>query len=131
MAYCPNCGSEVEHAIEMLSPVKQEVNAEVEIARINREADVEIARIQASGIRKETEAFVEIAEIEAVADMAETEAKADLLDELMTPPEPEPAEVVVVDPAEGSEPEPEPEPEGEPPAAEPIAASSQRSNAWW
>lgn len=117
--FCPECGQD-HHAGE-----RQETAAldrEVEIARINRKADIEIARIQAGSVRAEADADVDIAEVEAVSGVEAAEAVADALTEIAAPPEPEPAPTIVVEP----EPEPEPEPEIEPEVMPPPEKSERK-----
>ena len=65
MPYCPHCGNETEQLIAVASPVAETVNAEVEIARINAERDIEVAKIGARQDRDWNETRVEVAGIEA------------------------------------------------------------------
>jgi hypothetical protein len=105
--YCPGCGTklerELEHAAETAeheteSQTEEITDAAVEIARIEANRDVTIAKVQA-GIVEHT------AEVEQAAELAHAEGKAEGLETAIAPPEPPPAEpVVVVD--NNDEPEP-------------------------
>lgn len=123
--YCTGCG-EMHGGEHRESP-------EVAIARINREADVRIAEIQRGQFQQtelEAETEVAVAEIEAAAVVDEATVKAEVLDEILTPPEPEPDPVVVVadetDPAPAEEP-----PSAEPPETPEPPAAEKRGNPWW
>lgn len=120
--YCTGCG-EMHGAEHRETP-------EVAIARINREADVRIAEIQRGEFQKtelEAETEVAVAEIDAAAVVDEATVKAEVLDEILTPPEPEPEPVVVV----ADETAPEEIPDAEPPEADAAPAASKASNPWW
>lgn len=98
--YCAHCGNplpEAEGPAEDVTIVEApEVNsAEVEIAKINADRDIRIARIGAGVV--ESEAVVELAHAEGVAEGLET---------AVAPPEPPPAEPVVVVDNNDEEPEP-------------------------
>lgn len=127
--FCQHCGHELsapeeieEHAAEEAADAAENVaetvsSSEVEIARINADRDVTLARIEKGIMSEMTEAAAE-----------ENAVKAEILDEAMTPPEPEPVPVVVEDaPAE------EPVTEAPPPPAEesPEPAGKRNSNPWW
>jgi hypothetical protein len=122
---CADCG--YEHDGPIVEPVV-EVNpepvaaAEVEIARIQAERDVAVARIEGNVEKGWQEQ--KLTELEArLAGMAETLAA-------LAPPAPEPVPVTVAEP----EPEPVAEPVGTepPPPVEPAAPTSRkRSNPWW
>ncbi len=122
---CPDCGLGHEPAIveePVVVDVEPAADAAVQIAAIEADRDVTIARVHA----KTEEAWQEsrVAELEGrLAGMAETL-------ERLTPPEPEPVPVVIAEP-----PAPEPivaEPVAEPPpVAEPAGKPSKRSNPWW
>lgn len=125
--YCPTCG--VDHHAEpppaetAADELAEVTAAEVRIAEINAQRDVQLAKIGAG-----------IAESETVADLAHAEGvaegQADVIETLAPEPEPEPEPVVIVDPGAGAE--PEPEAEGGPPEAEPVSASPPRAaNPWW
>lgn len=111
MAYCPNCGNEVDHEI---SPEERAIRDAVEIARINADRDIQIARLQARQQREELETAEHVAETEAEAEVgaafAEAEVLATTLEAGVT--EEEPAPVIVDAPAE------EPEDDMVPPEAE-------------
>lgn len=106
MAYCPDCGEQlhdcqVEHPDPAAEAARAETkaaktytDAEVEVARLNADRDIAVAKIQAGIIKDEVV-------VEAVVAEAEAEAVA----ETLAPPEPEPAPIVIEDAGE-SEPEP-------------------------
>lgn len=127
MSFCHNCGAEqpgTAAAAADVAEVAQASSAEVEIARIQADRDVTLARIQAKQAQPELE-----------ADLARAEGKAEVLEEIIAPP-PVPEEPIVVaagDPAADPEPEPEMEvpAEAEPPDAGPAAAVRGPSNPWW
>lgn len=108
-------------------------NPEVEIARIQADRDVRVAELQRGEFNKtelEAETEIKVAEIEAAAAVDEATVKADVLDDILTPPEPEPdpEPVVIVDDPEAAEPEEDtgpPEIEVAPPGA------AKKSNPWW
>ena len=119
MPYCPHCGNEVEVAIPWGMTEDKTVNAEVEIARINREADVEIARINASADRRALETAETIAETEAEAAVEVAAAEAEIIGDAIAesgPPDADPEPVIVqADPVIDDEPAPDdapPETEG-------------------
>lgn len=127
--YCPTCG--IDHHAEPVAEPEPVVvvddtvtPAEVEIARIQAERDVKLAKIQA-GV---TETVVE-------AENSHAEAKAEILDDLLTPePEPEAEPVIVVDAeAEAAPEEPAEEAPPEVDDAEPAAAGNRRDHrsVWW
>ena len=98
--YCPMCGAvhggEAEaEAIAEVAAVEEVSRADVEIARINADRDIRLARINAGVLDQERDAELAHAEgkAEGVVETLETLA-----------PDPEPAPVVV-------EADPEPEPE--------------------
>lgn len=105
--YCANCGTQCANCAGAAEE-QTSVDREVEITRINRKADIEIARIQAGAAKTEAEAEVDIAEVEAAAGVEAAEAVADALTEIVAPPEPEPAPAIVVEPEPAPEPEPSP-----------------------
>ncbi len=128
MAFCTECGTACANCAEETAAADA-IDREVEIARINRKADVEIARIQAGAARDTTELITDseetIAEIEAVAGVEAAEAVAEVLEDIVTPesePAPEPAPVVIED-------EPEPEPTIEP--AESTPPRKESKGLWW
>jgi hypothetical protein len=108
MPYCPGCGNEVEQPVIIAASTGAEaVNAEVEIARINAERDIQVAKITARQDRDWNETRVEVAELETAAEVASASAEAEVIGAILaTDPEP----------AEDTEPEPEPLIVTEPPA---------------
>jgi hypothetical protein len=130
MSYCAECGKwadapVIEAVTDEPDVAEAIVSADVEIARINADRDVTLARIGA-GVDKH------VATVTSGADAAADAAVADVLTELVTPPEPDaPADVtVVVDPPDGGG--QADDGGGEPPVIEPAAAPSARgSNPWW
>jgi hypothetical protein len=121
--HCTGCGQ--------LHGGAERTNPEVEIARINREADVRIAEIQRGEFQKtelEAETEIAVAEIDAAAAVEEATVKADVLEEIITPPEPEPEPVVVVN--DDSAPVDEP-PGDEPPDMVAAPEVKKASNPWW
>lgn len=112
--FCQHCGNEVtaEPAIEAEHETEAIVSADVEIARINAERDIALARINA----RVTEV---VNDAEQAADLAAAEAKAEALEEVIeSSAEPETPPAVVVNPPPAEEPGTEIEP---PPPAEPAA----------
>lgn len=126
--WCPDCG--VEHCVD----AKEVTTAEVEIARINKERDIELAKLSKAEQVVRTEGYVAETEIQAEAQVEEAVVRAEVvgevLDEILAP-EPEPEPVVVVDDQSGGAPADE-MPAGEPPEAistPPVSSGS--SNPWW
>ena len=127
---CPDCGhvhpvtlpeAEVEATHEEAKAdenVAETISSgEVEIARIQADRDVTLAKIERGIIGAEIEASTE-----------ENAVKAEILDEVMTPPEPDPVPVVVEE-APAEEPVTEDAP---PPVADvPEATGKRKSNPWW
>jgi uncharacterized membrane protein YqiK len=108
----------------------------VKIAKINRDADVEIARLQRAEVKLETEAAVEqteaiadasveVAEVEADAAVDEAVVENEVLEEIVNP-EPEPAPVIVVPPEESGD-----EEISAPPQIEGSKSETGNSNGWW
>jgi hypothetical protein len=133
MSFCTECGQD-HHAGDREETAA--LDREVEIARINANRDVKVAQVTAGMVRETTEteagAAVDIAETEAVAGVEAAEAVADVLADVVAPPEAEAAPPVIID-APAAEPElPEVEP---PPAAEhhgePAESSSGYGNSAW
>jgi hypothetical protein len=80
MAYCPNCGSEVDAAVVLAAAaVGSQSSDEVEMTRINREADIEIARINAGAVRAESATEIAVAEIDADAEVEVAAANAEII----------------------------------------------------
>jgi len=132
MSYCPDCGVD-HHAGEREETAA--LDREVEMERLRTKRDVEVARIQAGAVKDVTEtevdAEVEVAAIEAEAGVEAAEAVAYVLEEVVSPPEPEAAPVVVVDaPAEPAAPEGGEEAEP-PPVHEPRGNSSYGNSGWF
>jgi hypothetical protein len=106
-------------------------NPEVAIARIQAERDVRVAELGRGEFNKtelEAETEIAVAEIDAAAVVEEATVKAEVLEEIITPAEPDPEPVVVVE--DQSAPA-ETEPDDAPPEIEPAAAPSRKSNPWW
>lgn len=92
--YCTNCGTGHECTVAAGESVESD---EVKIARINRDADVKIAQVQARESRDMNEHFEAVAEIEAEAEVAAAVAEAEVIGaaiEAGIEPEPEP---VIID----------------------------------
>lgn len=111
---------EPEIVIEEAPDTEPVAAAEVEVARIEADRDVTIARIENRVL--DDELMVRVAALEA-----ENEA----LRAQLAPPEPEPVPVVVSEPA----PDPGPDPGSVPPSVEetsaPAPAAKKRGNPWW
>lgn len=128
MVFCADCG--VEHCVD----APQLTAAEVRIAEINANRDIEVARLAKGEQAIRTEGYVEETAIEAEAQVDEAVVKAEVvgevLDQVLAPePEPEPVVVVADESGGGGG---EELPAAEPPEAEPAAASSSGpSNPWW
>lgn len=128
MVYCPNCGVDVTN----YNPAAPSEPTEVVLARIDADARVQIARLEASARRAElateehvaevqADAIVEATEAEAAGEVAAAEAVAEVLAD---DPEPEPLpEPVVVEAA------PE-EPENSPPVTE-HHEPARKSRGYW
>jgi len=122
MSTCAECGQalpEPEVVVEEAVDLEPVAEAEVEIARIEADRDVQVAKIEAK-----------VADDEIVAELAALRAEVEVLRAQAAPePEQEQAVVVVADP----EPEPEPVAEPEPPVVEPSEepAAKKRKSAWW
>jgi hypothetical protein len=105
-------------------------NPEVEIARIQAERDIEVAKLSRAETREVVEGAIEQTEIESAAAVDEAVVKTEVLEELAAPePEPEPV-VIVSNEAEG-DPEPEPEPEADLPEPGPPPEPAGKANVWW
>lgn len=91
MAYCPNCGVSVDGYV----PAQPQEPTEVTLARIDADARVEVARLEASARRAELVTAEAVAEVQADADVEVAEANAVALTALVeaeaAEPEPEPA----------------------------------------
>ncbi len=112
MRYCEFCGATHECTVANGESVESD---EVKIARINREADVAIAKLTARQDRDWNETRVEVAEIEAEAEVAAAAAEAEVIGaaiEAGIEPEPEP---VIIDAPEAIA---EDEPDDAPPEVE-------------
>lgn len=129
MRYCPDCGDPHECAAESRTDPGR---TEVELAKINRQADVEIARIQAAETKTYADADVKIAESEILVEAAAAEGAAEgmlqVIDAVTGPAEPENPETVVV---ESPAPETEPEPELAPPPVEHHETGNSKSGWHW
>ncbi len=122
---CPTCG--LEHAVETaVVPDVATAAADVEIAQIEAERDIKLAKITAEAIDNEQE--TEIARLRG-----ELAGLRELVERVAPPPpepDPEPVPVVIAPP--------DPEPVDEPPAVEappPVETapprSSKKQNPWW
>ncbi len=97
MAYCPHCGSEVEHEP---TPEQREERALVEIERIKAERDVTIARLQSRAMREELETTEHVAEVQADAEVESAVAEAEVIAaglDAGVEPAPEPQPITIVD----------------------------------
>lgn len=115
MPYCQHCGGEVS---QLPAAVAETVSADVKIAEINANRDIEVAKIAARQDRDWNDTRETVAQIEAEAevgaaqaDAAGMAAAAAVIAETDADPEAEP---VVTEPL----PLPEPEPDMAPPPAE-------------
>jgi len=77
MPYCPHCGNETPGLIPVAPPVAEAVSSEVEIARIQAERDIAVAKISARQDANWNETRVEVAGIEAAAEVGAAEATAE------------------------------------------------------
>lgn len=94
MRYCTDCGNGHDCTAENRETAESD---EVKIARINREADVKIAQVQARMQRDELATAEDIAETQADAEVAAAVAEAEVIGaaiEAGIEPEPEP---VIID----------------------------------
>jgi hypothetical protein len=136
MTYCTNCGSELPGDLDIApDPVAEAAHADVEVARIQADRDIKLARIQARMATEDLE--VEVAADEATIAVLENEVLAPAGDA----PEQDPGTPVTIVEAPAQVPEqPEEEaaapPQGEhhEPASEPAGKSSGSgygSSAWF
>jgi hypothetical protein len=102
--FCTHCGNELpesEAVAEIAADaVVESVAAEVEIARIQADRDIQLAKLQ-----------LRATDVEQVAELAAAEAVADVLTDIVAPPEEtpqEPATVVVEAPTQEVDTEPAP-----------------------
>jgi acyl-CoA reductase-like NAD-dependent aldehyde dehydrogenase len=119
MRYCTDCGNGHDCTAESRESAESD---EVKIARINREADVAIAKLAARVQRDELATVEEVAEVEADAMVEAAVAEAEVVGAAIEAGiEPEPEPVIIDAPEAIAEDEPDdapPEVEGsEPPAA--------------
>ena len=120
MRYCEDCGN--GHECDRRGPESVESDPAVKIARINREADVAIAKLAARTAREELATVEEVAEVEADAEVEAAVAEAEVVAAAIEAGiEPEPEPVIIDAPEAIAEDEPDdapPEVEGsEPPPA--------------
>ena len=90
MRFCPDCGNGHDCTAEGRESAESD---EVKIARINREADVAIAKLAARSAREELATVEEVAEIQADAAVEAAVAEAEIIGaaiEAGIEPEPEP-----------------------------------------
>jgi hypothetical protein len=125
MPFCQHCGGEVATLPEA-AVAAEAIHVDLEIARVNAERDVAIARLAARQDREALEVAESIAETEAEAQVETAVAVAEIIaaeDE----PEAEPlGEPIVIE----AEPEPEPEPDMMPPVAD-TAPRGKKSSGYW
>lgn len=130
MPFCQHCGHqldepEAEAAVDVAAETaaaaegvaEQYSSADVEIERIRADKEIKLAKIQ-RGIASEA--------IEA--ETAVDAAKAEILDDVLTPPAPEPIPVEVAGPAEPETPDEEP-----PPVVDTAPEPEKKGggNPWW
>ena len=99
MPYCQHCGgplAEAEPAPEIIETIPATNAAEVEIARIQAERDIRLAKIAAGTIDAEQE--IAVAEAEARADAAEA-----VVEILAPEPDPAPEPIVITDDGDGDD----------------------------
>jgi hypothetical protein len=133
MPFCQHCGNTVDQLLPAVAAAET-VSAEVEIARINAERDVEVAKIAARQDRDWNETRVEVAEIEAVAEVAAAEAEAEVIGEIIAAESGaetagETGEPIVVQ-VPDAEPQEEPV-TGEPPVVDVSAPREKKSGGYW
>jgi hypothetical protein len=112
--YCPHCGNALseEPAATEQETVETITSSEVEVARINADRDVTLAKIAAGTEKAVTEAQTDA---DLVAAVTEAETLGDVVEQLSPDPEPAPAApVVVVDDGQADEPAPTDLPPAEP-----------------
>jgi hypothetical protein len=126
--FCPDCGAGHECA----AGTGERTNPEVEIARINAERDVSVARLAARQDKDWNETRIEVAAIEAEAGVEAAATEAEIVGaaiEAGIAPEPEPviidAPTAIADDAPDDAPPPA---EGSPPP--PPAKHATRLGAW-
>lgn len=128
MSYCSSCGAAEPDAPAIIAEnpepeaAAELTRAEVEIAKIQAERDVKLARIGAG-----------IDDASRDQALARAQGEAGVLKDIITP---DPAPVVVTDPVPVPEPEPEPDPEGdnEPPVITddgPPPGGGKSANPWF
>jgi hypothetical protein len=135
MPFCPSCGSEVDAAIVLAAAAGGAASSdEVEMTRINREADIEIARINAGAIRAEAATEIEVAEVEADAEVEVAAANAEIIGAAIeataaadetAPGESDGEPIVVVDPG------PDPDESLAPPPVESHSEPKSKSPLAW
>jgi hypothetical protein len=120
MPHCEKCHADYgeESEPEVIVEAEHTEKPDVEIARIQADRDIKLARITAG-----------VVDIERDVELAAAEAKAGVLGEIVSPPEAEP-EVVVLDEPE-PESVPEPEPEGALPEVEESHEHAPKRDVWW
>lgn len=80
MPYCPNCGNPVTDQLASFErDMPETVPADVQIARINADRDIEIARIQARIDKDRHETELAEASIEASTEMVTATAEAEII----------------------------------------------------
>lgn len=122
MSYCTNCGNAIETVLE-IDPVEEVAQANVEIARIEAERDIALAKIAAKM------ADSELVTVAAVA-VAESDVLSDVVDGMNAPDQN--TVVISSDAPEDDEPEPEEEMAEAPPEVDESPAPSSKSNwSYW
>jgi len=105
---CPGCACEPEPVIVETAPDMTPVaDASVDVARIEADRDVAVAKVNARAIDEE-----------AVAEMARLQARVDVLEAAAAPPPPPPAVIDLPPPSE-------PEPDMAPPKADDADVPSE------
>lgn len=111
--------AEPDIVVEEATDLEPVADAAVEVARIEADRDVTIAKIEHRAVDSEMELA-----------LAALQAENEALRAQLAPPEPEEIPVVVE-----ASPEPDPEPDSAPPVVEetstPEPAAKKRRNAWW
>lgn len=128
MRFCPDCGNPHECTAE--GAVSRAAHVELEIARVNADRDIRLARIGARQDREALDSAETIAETEAGAEIVSSVAAAEIIAGEETGEAAETGEPIVVEVPE-PEPAPEPEPDMVPPVAESHGGRSRKQSGWW
>lgn len=127
MPYCQHCGGEIDRLPEVAAAADA-VHVDLEIARINAERDVAIARLQARQDAAALEVAESIAETEAEAQVETAVAVAEVLAAEGEAEAEEQGDPIAV---EIPEPEPEPEPDNMPPVVESHDEPKAKKGGYW